>query len=257
MKFIAKIWWTPFLVYIIWITSFINSKVDNIGCRSIEIEIRDSLNYSFVTSDDIFNLIHNEEVKVLGKSLTEENIRNIEQRVGSIRELGSAEVYMTLDGALHVEADQRDPVMRIISSYGNSYFVDKYGFVIPQEYKYTPRLIAVSGNIEVPDGSVSSGDITSLPDSSMLKKLFSMVMYINNDEFWKGQIEQIWVNEDWELELIPRVGQHLIRFGSTERMEEKLNNLKEFYKGVLPRAGWNIYGEIIMKYDGQIVCKKR
>jgi len=256
MKIIAKIWWTPFLIYFIGITSFINSKVDEIGCRSIKIEIRDSLSYGFVTKDDIFNLIHNEDVKVLGKSLTGDNIRKIEERIRSIRELGSAEVYLTLDGILHVEADQRDPVMRIISSYGNSYFIDKYGFIIPHEYKYTPRLIAVSGNIEVPDNLINSGGISSLPDNSMLKKLFSMVSYINGDEFWKGQIEQIWINEGRELELIPRVGRHLIRFGSTERMEEKLHNLKEFYIGVLPHAGWNIYREIILKYDGQIVCKK-
>ncbi len=37
----------------------------------------------------------------------------------------------------------------------------------------------------------------------------------------------------------------------------KLKELKRIYDEVLPRAGWNIYSEINLEYDGQAVCVRR
>jgi len=245
------------IAYIVVITSFVNKQVDNITCRNIMIDVRDSMQLSFVTKNEIFNIIHNDKHNILGESLTERKLFEIEQRVSSIDELGSAEVYITVDGILHVEVDQRDPIVRIISSFGNSYFIDNYGFVIQHNYKYTPRIIVITGNVEMPDESIASGDINSLPEDSKIKKLFSLASFINNDEFWKGQIEQVWVGDNDDVQLIPRIGQHIINFGPVENVDQKFDYLRTFYMEVIPVAGWNKYREINLRYDGQIVCKKR
>jgi len=40
-------------------------------------------------------------------------------------------------------------------------------------------------------------------------------------------------------------------------IENKFEKLKIFYKEAIPYEGWSTYSEISLKYDKQIVCKKK
>jgi cell division protein FtsQ len=56
------------------------------------------------------------------------------------------------------------------------------------------------------------------------------------------------------------IGDQKIVFGtaySEEEVKEKFKRLKIFYKEAIPYEGWAKYNEISVKYDGQIVCRKR
>ena len=44
--------------------------------------------------------------------------------------------------------------------------------------------------------------------------------------------------------------------GSTQRLEEKMENLKNFYTKVLPLKGWNYYSYIDLRYKNQIIAKR-
>lgn len=60
--------------------------------------------------------------------------------------------------------------------------------------------------------------------------------------------------------MIPLVGNQKIVFGSAftdKEVKEKFEKLKIFYKEAIPYEGWNKYSEISLKYDKQIVCKKK
>ena len=76
-------------------------------------------------------------------------------------------------------------------------------------------------------------------------------------EFWKAQVEQINVTKDRQIELVPRVGDHLLILGTADNVEEKLERLMNFYEKGLDNVGWNKYRSISVAYDGQVVCKKR
>jgi cell division protein FtsQ len=84
-----------------------------------------------------------------------------------------------------------------------------------------------------------------------------MIKYIDDDDFWSAQIDQIYVDSNNDIDLIPRVGNQLIHIGTTENIEGKLKNLAAFYDKVLPEVGWNKYSVINLEYKDQIVCKKR
>ena len=83
-----------------------------------------------------------------------------------------------------------------------------------------------------------------------------MSQLINNDAFLKSQIVQIHISNNGYFELIPRIGNHKILFGSPENMEEKLNKIKLFYtKGPDPKE-LNLYDTLNVMYNDQIVCSK-
>ena len=90
-------------------------------------------------------------------------------------------------------------------------------------------------------------------------------------DFWKNQIVQINVLPDYGIELVPRVGNHIIYIGQlpqtsyvndrkklvTAYVNTKLDRLQKFYKYGLAQAGWNKYSYINVEFDNQIICKKQ
>jgi cell division protein FtsQ len=93
--------------------------------------------------------------------------------------------------------------------------------------------------------------------NSILKDIYQLVNYLNSDSFWSAQIDQIYVDNDDELDLIPRLGNNVIHLGTIENFKGKLLNLETFYKKVLPEVGWNKYELINLEFKDQIVCRKR
>ena len=77
------------------------------------------------------------------------------------------------------------------------------------------------------------------------------------DKFWQNQIVQINVLADGTLELVPRVGDHIIYLGMPVGVERKLERMRKFYLYGLNKAGWNKYSYISVEFDNQIICKKR
>jgi cell division protein FtsQ len=257
MKVFVKILILLTAFYLVIMPAYLTHKINAMLCGGVTIEIRDSSEYHFVTKRELRNLVTESNGRVLGVPLKELAIPEIEERISRLRELKVAEVYTSIDGILHVYVDQRDPIMRVIAD-GGDYFVDKEGVVIRRKGLYTPRLHVVGGNITITSKMLNGVSVldTSIK-RSVLKDIYTLVKYINGDSFWSAQIDQIYVDNDNEIDLIPRLGNSLVHLGTIENYEGKLRNLEAFYRNVLPETGWNKYGLINLEYKDQIVCRKR
>jgi cell division protein FtsQ len=258
MKRVAKILLIVPLVYLIMMPLYISGLTNLKPCSGITICIKDSSDYHFVTKRQLLNLVSGNNGRILGQPVKSVSVFEIENRINVLRELKVAEVYMSIDGTLHVYVDQRNPVMRVIPDEGGDYFIDEEGVVMRRRNLYTPRLQVIGGNINISSAMLDGVSIldTSIRNS-ILKDIYQLVIFISNKNFWSAQIDQIYVDGNNEIDLIPRVGNHLIHLGTIENYEGKLRNLAAFYDKVLPEVGWNKYSVINLEFKDQIVCKKR
>jgi len=87
--------------------------------------------------------------------------------------------------------------------------------------------------------------------------LLPFILFIKNNEFWKAQIEQVHIEKNGDVTLVPLVGDHLIEFGKLDNYQAKLRNMKAFYSQVLAKNNWNKYKTLSLKYNNQIVAKRR
>jgi cell division protein FtsQ len=246
------------VLYLIIMPVYLASSSDSQPCSRISINISDSADYNFVTKRQLLNLVTGKNGNLLGKDIKSLPLNDIEDRINNLRELRTAEVYTTIDGALHVFADQRNPVMRIMPDEGGDFFLDEDGFLFRKRNLYNPRLHIVGGNINITSAMLDSVSVLdTLIRHTILKDMYRFVNYVNDDSFWSAQIDQIYVDKNDEIDLIPRVGSHIIHLGTFENYENKLRNLEAFYDEVLPEAGWNKYSKISLEFKDQIVCKKR
>ena len=258
MKKFLKILLIIPVLYLIIIPFYLARSTNAKPCGGIEINIKNSSDYHFVTKGQLLNLVYGNTGKILGQPVKDVSVAEIESRINVLRELKEAEVYITIDGTMHVYVDQRDPVMRVMPDNGGDYFIDEEGVVVRNRNLYTPRLHIVGGNVNISSAMLNGVSVldTSIKNS-ILKDIFYLVNYINGDNFWSAQIDQIYVDSNDEIDLIPRVGNQLVHLGTAENFEGKLRNLEAFYDKVLPEVGWNKYSLINLEFKDQIVCKKR
>ena len=258
MKKLVKILLLIPAVYLLTIPAYFAHFSYSRPCKGIKITIADSSKYHFVTRKELNNSINNGSGNLVGKPVKEINLADVESNINKYRELKHAEVYMSIDGTLHVYADQRNPIMRIIPGSGGDFYMDSEGVIVRSRNLYTPRLHVIGGNITISQAMLNGVSVldTSI-HKSILKDIYPLVRYINSNDFWSAQIDQIYINQDDEIDLIPRVGNHIVHLGTTDDFEGKLKNLRAFYDKVMPEVGWNKYSVINIAYKDQIVCKKR
>jgi cell division protein FtsQ len=233
------------VIYLVVLPLYLASSVDSGPCRGIAIDIRDSSEYHFVTRRQLLSLAYGNTSKIVGQPLKNINLVDIEKRIGILKELKSAEVYRTIDGTIHIYADQREPLIRIIPDEGGDYFLDEDGILVRRRNLYNPRLHIAGGNINITQQMLNGVSVldTSIRQT-VLRDIYHLVKYINNDDFLSAQIDQIYVDRNDDIDLIPRMGNQTIHLGSMENFRGKLRNLEALYDKVLPEVGWSKYSVI-------------
>lgn len=162
----------------------------------------------------------------------------------------NADVYLDANDRMHIEVDQREPVLRIIANNGLNYYLDIEGNKMPLSNVYAPHLLVATGSIppHVPD-------FMDADKKHLLADVFKLADVIRADEVLNALVEQIYVANNGEITLIPKVGKQKIRLGKFADVDEKLWRLKVFYQEAMPYRGWRKYKTIDLRYGGQIVAK--
>ena len=243
---------------------FVNKKQDSLLCKSLDIKVDQDDDLYFLNKMDIAKLIHDRKDSIVGQPKSSVNIAEIERSLNSHADIADAKVYLTIDGRLKVEVKQRRPLLRVFNVTGDSYYIDDQGKLMPLSEKYTANVIVANGNILESYATTYKSSLNSITKDSTSKKnktlqeLYAMAKYISTDPFWKAQVQQIYVNEDRDMEIVPMVGNQKIIFGDTIAMDEKFKKLLTFYQQGLNTTGWwNKYSTINLKFKNQIVCTKK
>ncbi|HMP30918.1 MAG TPA: hypothetical protein PKD85_15030, partial [Saprospiraceae bacterium] len=85
---------------------------------------------------------------------------------------------------------------------------------------------------------------------SALQNVFTCANAIMKDEFLSQFIEQIHVNAERDIELIPKIGKQYITLGDAQNLDKKFKDIKSIYKNGMPTVNWSKYKEISVKYEG-------
>ncbi len=240
---------------------FVGKEREAIICNAINININDKHGYEFITKGDVLELLNSRDKQPVGKVMNDINITLLEKLINSNSFVANTEVYSTIDGELNIDIVQRNPIIRIININDEHFYIDERGEFMPISPNYTAPLIVANGNImnsyverKIRDNDAEVIDTNSV--KPVINQIFDLAKFIINDPFWSQQLEQISINEESEIELIPRVGNHRILLGNGMNLEEKFWKLMIFYKEGLSKTGWNDYSYINLKFQNQVVCSK-
>lgn len=259
MKRIKDIFiWTMVVGYVILAFGFAAEKQKALVCNNVEVIIVDSLKNRFVEKDNILRLLERRGIKLIGRSFNQIDLSKVESIINEYPPVKKAEVYKTANGSIVIDLKQRNPVLRIIDRNNATFYIDENGYIMKTSGNYTSHVIIANGNIGVNFQVTSRTNVKGFKGKQKIfADLYFLSKYIAGDKFWNAQIQQVYVNSTGDIELIPRVGSHVIVFGDYSDCDTKFNNLMSLYKNGLPSKGWNAYEMINLKYKGQVICTKR
>lgn len=154
---------------------------------------------------------------------------------------------VSVSGKVVVRATQRRPIARLF--YGDrEFYLDADGAVMP---------VSKVGDCDV---LVAGGDFTEplRVDSlnSQMLSLLTLARFLDSERKYGGLIDQVYIEKDGDIMMVPKLGDHIIELGPADDIESKFANLMTFYRKGMPRAGWNTYSKISLKFRNQVVCTK-
>jgi cell division protein FtsQ len=210
-------------------------------CSEVKIDIQEGVVKGFLNAEEIKDQLVRAHLYPLGNPIDRVDSRKIEDALLQNPFVETAQCYKTQTGRIHINLSQRLPVIRVKANNGDDYYVDNTGH-------------QMSNTDYVCNLPIATGQIDRTYAKRVLAPLGKLIM---GDVFWRNQIEQVNVLPDGTIEMVPRVGDHVVYLGRPTRLEHKLARLEKFYKYGLSKAGWNKYSYINVEFDNQIICKKR
>ncbi len=263
MKPVKDIVFIALLVaYAVVLSGFIASRERTQKISALKIRIADSTQNKFIRSAEIMRMLEQRKYNLLGMESRSVDLSSIEGSLKTRQIFSTVEAFITEPGVLHVEVRQKTPFVRVFNRFGQGYYLDREGNIIPLSRSFSPFVLVASGFIAEPFIIGQTLNIYEVKHDSLLRSqqtiydVYKLAEFITGDKFWNSQIEQIYVNNQFEFELIPRVGSNIIELGRAEDLEEKFENLKILYEQGFNKLGWNQYGKISLKYKNQVVCTK-
>jgi len=250
---VAKIGWFISLgaLAVLSISAIDYKKDGTLTAVEVRIEQFDEGAY-FLTEQDVLDEVM-EIIVAPGDHLIKEiQTGEIETVLHSNPFIRDVDVYVSSEGTLNVKVIQREPILRVFDADGKTYYIDREGMPIPVSKYFTARVPIATGHINVVQKDDESGEV-----ETEWTRLHQLVLEIDADPFFRSLTEQLDVSKSGQITIIPATGDLRINFGRAENIDEKLENLKAFYKQIFEHGGWDTYEAIDLSISGQVVCKKK
>jgi cell division protein FtsQ len=248
-----------FFALLVVLFGFVGSKRNHQLLKHIQITVADEPDVRFLSDADILQLLKDKQLVAQDISLEAVDLNKIENELLNHPAIKMAEAHTSHDGHLYVKVEQRKPLFRVIDVRGNNYYIDEDGEYMPLQSSYTCRVPVATGLIN-DNFSIKGMNVSAITANDSIAKLavvddlYEWMREIRKDDFLTALTEQLNVQEDGTIELIPKTGPESIILGSAQLADDKLKRLKTFYTKALPAVGWNTYRTINLRYNNQIVC---
>ena len=216
--------------------------------RGIEVNIRYGRTPQLVGEQTVRDSILAAMPALLQMSVGAVSRRDVAEAASRVPYLQDVSSSVSVSGKVVVRAKQRRPIVRIY--YGmRELYMDGEGVLMPSSPMSGCNVVVASGDFAEPLRMDSL--------NAQLTAIWQVASFLDRESKYGDLIDQIYVERDGNILMVPKLGNHTVELGTTDDMDEKFGNLLTFYRKGMPRAGWDTYSRVSLKYRGQVVCTKR
>ncbi|MCW3087257.1 MAG: hypothetical protein JWQ78_643, partial [Sediminibacterium sp.] len=159
--------WKKILIRVMWILAGTGTfvllgaaihKKNRKPCTDIKIEITGVERHMFIDEKDVLDIL-NVAGPVMGNQLSAINLRSMETVVERNPWVKNAEMFLDNNRVLQVSIEERQPVARVFTLEGASFYVDSTAMRLPLSEK-------ISARVPVFTGFPSGKKVLAKPDSA-------------------------------------------------------------------------------------------
>lgn len=248
---------------------FANVKQKELLCSEFIIDIEYNGAPPLIDKSTIKREIIRSGIRIKDQPVSSIKAPQLQQLLKSNPYVKKATISVSVNGVVKANILQRNPLVRVVDSEYNQCILDDEGHIMPVNYEFPVRLVLANGFINN-FKDVSAKTVSQVTTSSReryhtkkninlptdLSNIHKVARKLKTDSLTSALIEQIYINDKREIELIPKVGEQSIIVGDTVLIDHKLRNLRVFYDHGMKNFAWNNYKVINLKYRNQVVCSK-
>jgi cell division protein FtsQ len=263
MIWVKRIFWILFALTVLVVLVMSNQSNKKAVLQKPEILILVNGENAFLTEDELYTRLLRKGLVFSGQTFEQLNIPATEKFIREMTEVKDVKVFGNIGGKWNITIDIRKPIARIFNQFGESFYLDEDGVTMAPSYLYTARVVVVTGFIPDAKTSLPALEVAqkdSLKYDFFIDDIYYLSKFISENEFMQALIGQIYLAKNGDFILTPQVGEQTIIFGSAkspEEVAEKFKKLEVFYQEAIPYEGWSTYESINLKFDNQIVTKRR
>ena len=216
--------------------------------ETLTVEIKDSTDHPLVAAAEIRQLLRDGGIDLKGKTRSEvmlDSIERLAERHSLVRE---AQCCMLPSGKVRLAVWQRVPVLRVLPSSGERFFLDGDGQVIHISRRHG---VVYPMDIPVVTGRVSERD------TLQLEALFHLTHFLQENEWWRHMVQELEVDAVGRWIIHPAEGNFEICLGRPEDLPFKFGALRSFYREVYPLTGPDYYARLNLEFKDQLLAVKR
>lgn len=244
---------------LIWFFSTRASLYREMPCRQLQIVFIDTNKY--LSEEFFIHHILKHYGNPVGKSMDEIDIRAIHKVLRDIPHLKDVQIYKTPDAVLMIEIRLRKPLMRVYDLSGRDYLVDAEGYIMPEIAELPLWTLCVSGYVPSLNRKYwgkKIDELDTVQNLQMAALYYAWLVALAFERYNSVEplISQIVVKNKDEFWLIPAVSNLIIRFGSSQRIDEKIGQLEVLLRDVLPHIPSGKYEVVDITIPNQFIMKK-
>ncbi len=203
-------------------------------CEACEIRLLDSVERVYVTPEELETMLRNTHLYPVNLPCSQLSSQAMEQCVLSHPMIRRAQCYLTTQGIVIIEAEQRIPLLKV-EMEGNRYYVDKDRLCMPVRSSITTPVMPVRGRVEERMARGIIGDI---------------VEYIHRKPYWETRFTSVYVQGPQNIELVDTTGVRVL-IGDGKEYIPKLTKLQTFEDRMRGREP--SYSVIDLRYQNQVI----
>ncbi len=217
--------------------AFSNERSEHKRVSGIDIEFVGDQNL-YITQDAVNKLLIQKFGSLENVAKEKLALNTIEKAIEANKMVKNAQVFLTVNGKLASKIVQRRPIGRIEGD--SQFYLDEDGKKMPLSPSHSARVPIITGKI--------TGE--SLQDA------YTILNYINADEFLRKNVIGIHIKAEGRYQLRFRAEQFTVKLGGVENLNEKFNKFKAFYAKADKDENLDRYDIVSLEFNNQVVCTK-
>ncbi len=226
------------LVLVVFLYAFTNTRNTHRVIDKPIVEFTGANNL-FLTHENVSKLLIQNPKGLQNDNKEIIDLNELESALNSNPMIKNAEVYMSVNGQLSAEIEQKRPIARVHTNA--SYYIDDDGVYMPLSANYSARVPLVTGTVY----------------KTKLNKVYKIAKKIDEDEFLKHHVIEIHQSADKSIRLRLRKYDFSVQLGDLNTLEKKINNFKAFYKKAIKDKTLNTFSSVNLRFDNQVICTKK
>ncbi len=213
-----------------------------------------------ITKQEVDSIVHSHFGLLQGTPMNQIDVSAVQVAVNRHPAIQSCNVYLGVDGVLNIDIQQRAPMFRVMNSDGSGFYVDTLG----QSFNLLDRAVAYVPIFSV-EGVMGAMQYPATPayydentlGLTYLDELIVFGNHMRKNLELKDWAEHVHLTAMGTLEVIPRIGRHVIEYGSIYNLEMKTKMLFQFYRSQVYITDLEKYSRINLNFENQVICEKR